>query len=103
MIADELGRQLHDRATSGEVLSAEEQQQLQAWYAAQDRAEMAELSLTAPTKTTASLQAQIDSVLAQLATVTRRIQALIEENEALRHEIATLHHQLAQQTSAQSI
>jgi hypothetical protein len=32
MVSDELGKQLHDRATRGQDLSLEEQAQLAAWY-----------------------------------------------------------------------
>jgi peptidoglycan hydrolase CwlO-like protein len=102
MVSDELGKQLHDRATRGKSLSTEEQAQLEAWYAVQDRVEMEELGMNATTKTAASLQIQIDAVLSQLTTVTQRIQKITEENEALRREIATLQRQLAQRTSPQS-
>jgi len=103
MELDELGQQLHDRKTRGEILSTEEQTQLESWYAAQDRVETDDLGLTATTNTEESLRDRIDSVLAQIAAVTRRIQELTEENEALRREIAALHRQLAQKTSPQSI
>jgi hypothetical protein len=46
MISDELGYQLHDRATHGEELAKEDQARLEAWYAAQDCAEMEQLGLT---------------------------------------------------------
>ncbi len=36
---DELGRQLHDRATRGLWLTPEEREQLEAWYAETKRAE----------------------------------------------------------------
>jgi hypothetical protein len=39
MRSDDLGMQLHDRATRGEQLSVEDQARLEAWDAAQDRAE----------------------------------------------------------------
>lgn len=92
MVSDERGKQLHDRATRGQVLSPKEQMQLKAWYEAQDRAEMAELGLPV-SETTASLRTQVDAVLVQLATTTRRIQELVAENETLRHEIAVLRRQ----------
>lgn len=44
MVSDALGRQLHDRATCGEPLSAKEQKQLETWHKAQDRAELEMLS-----------------------------------------------------------
>lgn len=45
MVPDELGKQLHDRVTRGEALTAEEQAQLEDWYATQDRAEADQLGL----------------------------------------------------------
>ena len=98
MVSDELGKQLHDRATRGETLSAQERALLETWYAAQDRAEMDTLDLTTP-ETVAILQAQVDSVLEQLETAAKRIQELAQENDKLRGEIATLHRRLAQQAA----
>jgi septal ring factor EnvC (AmiA/AmiB activator) len=101
MVPDELGKQLHNRATRGEALSTEEQAQLENWYATQDRAESDQLGLTAAAETVASLQIQIDSALTSLAAITRRVQEIAEENQALRREIAALCRQLAQQDSLQ--
>jgi peptidoglycan hydrolase CwlO-like protein len=101
MVSDELGKQLHDRATRGETLSAQECVSLETWYAAQDRAEMDELDLTTP-EMVAILQAQVDSVLVQLETAAKRIQELAQENDRLRGEIATLHHRLAQQATVRA-
>jgi hypothetical protein len=41
MIPDDVGKQLHDRATRGEKLSDAEQSSLDAWYAEKDREEAA--------------------------------------------------------------
>ncbi|TEU12468.1 MAG: hypothetical protein E3J21_21040 [Anaerolineales bacterium] len=103
MVSDELGKQLHDRATRGEALSPEEQAQLKDWYATQDRSEADQLGFTATAETVDLLQAQIDSAVAQLATITRRIQEIATENKALRREIAALCRQLAQQDSPQPV
>ena len=43
MNSNGVGERLHDRATRGEVLTAEEQAQLNEWYAERDRAEAAML------------------------------------------------------------
>ena len=75
MVSDEVGRKLHDRASRGETLSAEEQAQLEKWYALQDQAEAEVLGLTGLTDTVAALQAQIESALAQLAAVTQHCDA----------------------------
>jgi len=101
MVSDELGKQLHDRATRGETLSAQERASLEAWYAAQDRAEMDALDLTTP-ENVAILQAQVDSVLEQLETAAKRIQELAQENDRLRGEIAVLHRRLAQQATVRA-
>ena len=51
MVSDDFIKQLHDRATRGEILSAEEQKQLENWYASQDSAESKALGLAAGEKT----------------------------------------------------
>lgn len=103
MVSNETGKQLHDRATRGEVLSDEEQVQLKSWYATQDLAEANELGLTEMAEKLTALQAQIDAALAQLATATGRIQEIAEENEALRHENAVLRRQLTKRAVAQAV
>jgi len=102
MVSDEIGKRLHDRATRGETLSAQDQARLDAWYADQDRTEAVELGLNTAPKTMATLQAQVDSALAQLASVTARIQEIAEENDALRREVASLRSQLAQHALLQT-
>lgn len=104
MVTTELGQQLHDRATRGDALSAEEQRQLNEWYEIQDRAEMEMLSRSWAKRTdesVESLRSQIDMALAQIIKITKRIQEIYAENEALRREIATLQRQLAQRTTPQ--
>jgi len=101
MISNELGKQLHARAVRGETLSSEEQAQLEGWYAAQDRAETARLSSNTSAKTVESLQAEIDSALAQLADTIKRIQEISAENAALRRENTALLRQLAQRSILQ--
>lgn len=101
MISEDIAKKLHDRFSRGETLSAEEQEQLQDWYASQDTAESRTLGLSASEKTVASLQSQVDAALAQLMTVTKRIQEVASENETLRHEIAVLRRQLMQRLGAQ--
>lgn len=79
-------KQLHDRASRGEMLTTAERAELEEWYATQDAAESKDLGLNAAEKTLASLQAQIDAALVQLMTVTKRIQEVASENELLRRE-----------------
>jgi len=81
---------LHDRATRGEKLTAEERERLGHWYELQDQQEAALLSASATQQpAAASLQSEIDAALAQLSDVTQRIRTLSEENDALRREIAS--------------
>jgi hypothetical protein len=104
MVTNELGQQLHDRATRGDALSEEEQRQLNEWYEIQDRAEMEMLSRSWAQRTdesVESLRSQIDAALTQIIKITKRIQEISAENQALRREIATLQRQLAQRTTPQ--
>jgi len=103
MISDEVGKQLHDKATRGESLSPEERTQLENWYALQDNAESKELGLSATEKTLTTLQGQVDAALAQLVVVTKRIQEIAIENEALRREVASLRRQLAHVSTEQAV
>jgi len=98
MASNELGQQLHGRAVRGEALSAEEQAQLEAWYAEMDRAEMARLSSAASAKAVESLRDEADAELERIITITKRIQKTVEENEALRREISKLYHLLAERS-----
>ncbi len=86
MTIPEQVKQLHDRASRGEMLTTAERAELEEWYATQDAAESKDLGLNAAEKTLASLQAQIDAALVQLMTVTKRIQEVASENELLRRE-----------------
>ncbi len=101
MISDDRARQLHDEATRGKSLSAEEQSLLENWYAIQDRAESNMLGLTADETTLTTLQTQIEAALIQLVTVTKHIQEIASKNKALRRETAILRHQLAYQSTLQ--
>src|SRR5262249_21322313 len=76
MTPDDVAKDLHDRATRGAVLSAEDQALLETWYARQDQREGATLGKGSGAPTPAVLQAQVDSILAQLLAVTQRIQKL---------------------------
>lgn len=94
MSLDELAQQLHDKATRGLALSAEEQARLEAWYAEQDQQERAVLGPTGSSQRLATLHTQVETALAQLLTITQRIQELTVHNETLRREIAVLQRQL---------
>ena len=89
-------QQLHDKATRGIELSASEQAQLEAWYAAQDQTESETLASPQSMHTIGALQAQVDAALGQLASISSQIQTLATQNAALRKENKALHQQLAQ-------
>lgn len=97
MIADELGQQLHDKVTRGEVLSEEEKTWLENWYALQDQEESQALGLTNERQTLQVLQSQVETALTQLTIATRRIQEISMENETIRQDITMLRQQLADQ------
>ncbi len=100
-IPDELGFVLHDRSTIGEVLTAEEERQLEAWYGTRDEAEAVWLNPVSATRPDlASLQSQVDVALGELTVVTQRIQQVSSENQEIRREIAGLYQQLAMPRSA---
>ena len=99
-IPDEVGKELHDRATRGESLSPEALKQLEGWYQEQDRLEAAALGRATASEALA-LQVKLDSALARMTDTSRRIQEIAAENDALRHENAELQNQLARRRSAQ--
>lgn len=103
MITDNKGKQLHDKASRGESLTAEEYAQLEEWYAVQDQAEIVALGLNEREKVQANLQAQIEDALAQLVKISSRIQQTASENESLRRENAALRQQLAHLLGSSSV
>jgi endo-1,4-beta-D-glucanase Y len=102
MISEELGTQLHDRFTRGQLLSAEEMEQLQAWYAENDQEDLAQAKITEPT-TDAAGPTQVDAVLAQIETATRRIRKLEKQNEALRRANTALQNDLLSKRTPQLV
>jgi hypothetical protein len=102
MVSDDLGRHLHDRATRGETLTASEEAQLTAWYAAQDAAEYVSLALPEDYQSSPELRAQITGLMHRITTVAQAVQTLEKENSALRDEIAALRHQVIQHLAPQN-
>lgn len=94
MIPDLLGQQLHDRASRGLTLSAEEQAQLALWYTACDRAEAGALAPDRSPPALAELRTQLNSAVNQVVAVTQRVQELTKANDTLRLEIDSLQTQL---------
>ena len=100
MTPDEFGIQLHDRATRGEVLTADEQSQLDSWYAIQDAQESERFKSHRTESDASHLQSQIDTALSQLTSTTQHIQKVSAENDAIREEIASLKQHLSSTKSA---
>ena len=94
MSLEERVRHLHDTVTRGGSLSAEEQAQLDAWYAEEDQQEGVILGPAGASPRLTMLHTQVETALAQLLTVTQRIQTLTAQNDTLRREIAVLQRQL---------
>jgi hypothetical protein len=99
MISNEVGQQLHDKATRGVSLSAEEREILAAWYARLDAEEGATLLRAQPPEDLEALREQVTATLAQISAVSQQIQVVNKENEVLRKEIVALHQRLAQKAS----
>ena len=92
-------QELHDKATRGIALSAEEQARLEAWYTEQDAVEQSLLSGGQSSSKVAELQTQVDSVLTQISATAERIQQIAAQNEALKSEIAQLQQRLTSQAA----
>ena len=103
MINDELGKVLHDQASRGEQLSETEQQQLEEWYAHQDRLELEAIQLPTNDTPISDLQSQVEAAFQQLVKLSNRIQKVAAENEQLRNENAILLDQLSQQFGRQAV
>jgi hypothetical protein len=101
MPSRELAQQLHDRATRGEKLSAAEREQLETWYAEQDRLEADQLCKPGELPPVPVLRTQLNDALLQLHAVAREIGELTSENEVLRQEIARLQAKLTGDTKTQ--
>ncbi len=89
MISDEAAQQLHDRATRGEPLSAEERAILDAWYARQDAEEAEQLAIGWLEQET-SLRERMKDVLTRMTLLTQKMQEAIVESKQLQEELAAL-------------
>jgi hypothetical protein len=102
MISDDLGKQLHDRATRGQPLSAEERELLAEWYRRLDEEEARQFAKAATTPPQSVTRTEINNLLTQLALSAQHMLTVAAENEKLRQEIEDLHRQLAQKRTVQS-
>ena len=95
MLSDELGMQLHDRETIGELLTAREKAQLEAWYAKKDAEEKLMFEAAQlPLPDLVVLQDKIDRTIEQLTAGVQRLHQITQENKSLRKEIAEIKQQL---------
>jgi hypothetical protein len=96
MTSDELGMQLHDRETTGELLTPQEKMQLADWYAQKDAAEAAMLEAAqVPLPNLVMLQDQVDRAIVQLTVGVQQLQQITQENKSLREEIAEIKQRLS--------
>ena len=101
MVTEETGKHLHDQATRGVALSAEEHARLADWYAQLDEEDSRQAAGAGPSSTLVEVQTQIDQALAQLGITVQRIQTLAAENDRLRSEVVVLQRKLAQKRTVQ--
>lgn len=100
MISDDVGKLLHDRATRGQSLTAEERNLLNEWYRRLDEEEARQFAEAQAASTPNETRDDIDKLLAQLSLSAQRMRVLAAENDQLRREIEELHRQLAQKRTA---
>ena len=93
---DERVWRLHLRRSLGEALTADEQSDLDAWYAEQDKAEALALGLSSEVDELSPLKQQVDAILERIVATSQSIQTITNENEVLRRENMALRQQLAQ-------
>ncbi len=101
MIPDEIGQKLHDRATRRETLTAEEQEQLQLWYAHNDLEETTQLSAAPVPSRLDYLESSVQQVTGKVVVQAQYIDTLTAENSRLRQEIATLQRLLSEKLAGQ--
>ncbi|KJR42973.1 hypothetical protein MCHI_001129, partial [Candidatus Magnetoovum chiemensis] len=73
MLADEIGKELHDRSTRGKTLTEEEYKLLQEWYEIQDRAENESLYSNAALEAENIMQKQINTILLKIEAASENI------------------------------
>ena len=101
MIPDDVGQQLHDRATRALPLTPEEAEQLREWYARCDAEEAEMLRRNRPAIDLGALQTEINVAVAQLQETTRQVREQRHETEQLRKDIAALVARLSSQAKNQ--
>ena len=102
MSSDKIGRQLHDKATRGKVLTPEEHELLEKWYSGHDNVESELLTRDNEPQAEHILHKQIDPILIRIGTTAEQIHKLTDENRMLKKNISKLQRQLAEKNSALS-
>jgi hypothetical protein len=88
MNLQEIAQRLHDRATRGDLLSAEERVILDDWYARQD-AEEERLFAIAVAKQKPSSIEQLNDLVAQMAILIPKLEEGLAESKRLQEELVT--------------
>ncbi len=100
MISDNIAQRLHDRATRGESLSADERAVLDAWYAQQDAEERQQLA-TGRLENETSLHERIKDTLVRMTILTRKMEESLAESKQLQEELTTICQQSAEAERAE--
>ncbi|MGB5684561.1 MAG: hypothetical protein WBM35_02025, partial [Candidatus Electrothrix sp.] len=90
MSSDKICRQLHDKSTRGKVLTPEEHELLEKWYARHDNAESELLNRDNEPQAEHILHKQIDPILSRIGVTAEQIHKLTDENRILRKNISKL-------------
>ena len=81
---------LHDKATHGEPLTAEEEIALAAWYARLDQEENVLLTASFHSPAPDALRDEVKKTLMRLEVTAQQVRAQAEENQALHRDTALL-------------
>ncbi|MGD9732135.1 MAG: hypothetical protein AB7U45_08135 [Desulfamplus sp.] len=103
MLSDEIGKELHERATQGKILTNEEHKLLQEWYNVQDRAESECLYSNAVVETEHTIQKQINNIIIKIEAASENIHKLTSENILLKKNIAAINKKLSEKIMAHTI
>lgn len=96
MLDNQTALQLHQKSFRGEPLTEDEREQLEIWYAYEDKQEAKVLQETNPQDYVQQLRHQLATALNQLSQLSQQIQQMMLENEKIRQENAKLLRLLSQ-------
>lgn len=87
MVADKIGKKLHDKFTRGQKLTPEEHTQLEAWYSQLDAQEGKNLSgRTSDNTLELEFKKALESTYQKIAQLTKQLKETEQENDQLRAE-----------------